>query len=722
MASDLKRVGLVFQADGTVDFKKSIKEVNASIQENRSAFKLAQSQWNENTKSIDKLKDRQKYLADQTKDYSDKVKLLEEELSKLEDAEKRDEAAIHKKKQQLDTAKTSLNYYKSALEEVSGKLASGTAELEEYAKKVESIGKKSTELGKTLSKNVTAPIAAVGALAIKSAMELDEGYDTIITKTGATGESLQALNDVADEIFSNMPVEMADVGTAVGEVNTRFQVTGDELKTLSERFLEFANINGVDLNNSIGEVHKIMQQFDVDISDTENLLGILTARSQETGISTDQLMSSVSANSSTFKELGFSVTDSINLLAQFERNGVDASTATAGLRKAVLNMAKDGLTADEALGKIIDSIKNAATETEAMNMASEVFGTKGAVEMTNAIRSGRLSLDDLSDSLGNYAGAVNDTYQSTLDPWDDMKVATNDLKEAGTELAASIFEVLAPIIQSLVDIIKESTDKFSEMDEGQKETIVTIGLLVAAIGPLLAIFGSVAGGVSNIINLSTKIIGLGGKIPGMITKVSTGAKGLWAILSANPVGAVIAIVTSLIAIFVTLYNKCDWFRDGVNKIWGNIKTFLNGIKNWLVNLFKFEWKLPKIKLPHFSISGKFSLNPPSIPKFSVKWYAKGGILNSPTIFGANGNSLMGGGEAGQEAVLPIELLKKYIRDENEYNNLRLVTLIKEAISELQIITENNIYIGDRQIMSQIAELVIKKISMNSKDLKAVRGW
>ena len=97
MADELQRVGLVFKADGAVDFQKSLKEINSSVQENRSSFKLAQSQWDDNTKSVDKLKDRQKYLADQTKDYSDKVKILKGELKELEEAENRDEQAISKK-------------------------------------------------------------------------------------------------------------------------------------------------------------------------------------------------------------------------------------------------------------------------------------------------------------------------------------------------------------------------------------------------------------------------------------------------------------------------------------------------------------------------------------------------------------------------------------------------------------------------------------------------
>lgn len=90
--------------------------------------------------------------------------------------------------------------------------------------------------------------------------------------------------------------------------------------------------------------------------------------------------------------------------------------------------------------------------------------------------------------------------------------------------------------------------------------------------------------------------------------------------------------------------------DRVREFFGNIKDILSG-----------ELPFPKIKLPHFSVNGNFSLNPPSIPHFNVDWYAKGGVLTKPTIFGANGNKLLGGGEAGPEAVAPIAVLQDYVR-------------------------------------------------------------
>lgn len=122
----------------------------------------------------------------------------------------------------------------------------------------------------------------------------------------------------------------------------------------------------------------------------------------------------------------------------------------------------------------------------------------------------------------------------------------------------------------------------------------------------------------------------------------------------------------------------DWERawNGVEQIFSGIlntilatigldmdqaKSIFNSAIEFIKGLVKFEWSLPHLKMPHFSITGSFSLNPPSVPRLSVSWYAKGGILDGAQIFGALGNTLLGGGEAGPEAVLPLASFYKELR-------------------------------------------------------------
>ena len=93
-----------------------------------------------------------------------------------------------------------------------------------------------------------------------------------------------------------------------------------------------------------------------------------------------------------------------------------------------------------------------------------------------------------------------------------------------------------------------------------------------------------------------------------------------------------------------------------------VKDIVNSAIDFICEKFDFDWSFPPLKLPHFKISGSFSLNPPSAPSFDIQWYNNGGIMTQPTIFGMNGNTLLAGGEAGMEAVLPISILEEYINN------------------------------------------------------------
>ena len=381
---------------------------------------------------------------------------------------------------------------------------------------------------------------AVGTASVAAFNDVDTGLDIIVTKTGATGEALEGLQESFKNVYGDMAVLSADAGTAIGEVATRFKLTGEELENVSKLFLEFAEINSTDVGSSIDTVDAVMKKFGVDSSHTGEVLGLLTKAGQDTGISIDTLQDTLSRNGASLKEMGFGLEESVNLLAQMEINGVDASTAMAGLKKAVQNATKEGKSADQALQETISTIRNASSETEALSIASSLFGAKGAAEMTQAIREGRFSIDDISASLSEYGNVVQTTFENTQDAPDEAKIAFNNLKLAGAELATAIFQVLTPALHELTNAVRAFREWFASLSPEMQQLIVKIALLVAAVGPVLLVVGKIIGAIGTIMTT----------LPMVATFVTgTMIPALGAIGSAIT-GVVIPAITSVVTLIV----------------------------------------------------------------------------------------------------------------------------------------------------------------------------
>ncbi|MBR3069753.1 MAG: phage tail tape measure protein [Lachnospiraceae bacterium] len=151
----------------------------------------------------------------------------------------------------------------------------------------------------------------------------------------------------------------------------------------------------------------------------------------------------------------------------------------------------------------------------------------------------------------------------------------------------------------------------------------------------------------------------------------------------------------------------EGLRSAVQSKFDAIKSHVEGVVNWSKGCFNFSWKLPDIKLPHFSVSGGFSINPPSVPHFSVSWYRKamanGMILNNPTIFGAAGGKLLGAGEAGAEAVVGVNSLRHMI--ESAVNKAA-------GAGEVNNSVVINVYGAEGQDVQELADIIEEKISFN----------
>ncbi|MFA6718331.1 MAG: phage tail tape measure protein [Prevotella sp.] len=822
--SELKRVGLQLTAEGAQDYQSALKGCANATKEARSELKLAQSGYDNNTTATKKLTDQQKYLTQMTESYTQKVQVLSSQLEEMKNDENANADAISKKKSQLDTAQASLNNYKSKLDDVTASIKTHSAELKEWGSKLQSVGDKMSTIGGTLTKTVTAGVAGIGVASYAAWKEVDEGLDTVTTKTGATGDALSAMQDSVQNITTEIPVSFNDAGSAIGEVNTKLGLTGQALEDTSSQFLKFAQINDTDVTTSVDNVQKILASFGLKAEDAGSILDTLNSVSQKTGISVDSLSQDLSQNAAQLKEMGMSADESAQFLGSVEMSGLDTSTAMTGLKKAMKAATDEGVSLDSALSGFSTTMASNKSDTEKLQAAYDLFGQKAGGAIYNACSTGTLSFNDLSQAATESGDSVSKTFEETQDPADKMTTTMNQLKEVGYELFQTVGPMLADIMTDLSGILKDAKDGWDGLDDGQQEFIVKAALVGAAVGPVISVFGTmvttigkVTSGVGDLVgklgslgtaktsvdDLGTSInnVKTGGGLSSFlktdITSLDSlssklGAAGLavgtfaasfeftTAILQVTgldeklkELGATIYDVThktqeqaaqaSTDALAVvdayrngsaTAQEAVTALRDAAVNATENERTSFNNLadtieqtagttsssaasmstsmsgmstnlaksvgeskaqlgnletqsktttKNVTATFAGMKIEIPKIKMPHFSISGSFSLNPPSVPSMSVSWYRKamdnGMVLNSPTIFGMSGGKLLAGGEAGSEAVVGTESLK---------------TMITNAVTK----ADNSISLGDVtiQIYQQAGENIDELVERIEEEL------
>lgn len=571
--------------------------------------------------------------------------------------------------QAVNNAQAELADLQAELQKTSGPSGLGALgqALQETGGKLEEIGGKVTQVGEGLTKSVTAPIVGVGAAALKAFSEVDKGADAIVRKTGATGEQLEAMQTSMENLATSMPTTFEEAGNAIGEVNTRFGVTGEQLETLSGQFLKFAQLNGTDVSGSIDKVQTVMSAFNLDVEDAGAVLDTLNKVSQDTGINVDTLASGLVTNGAALRGLNLDAAQSATLLGQLEKSGIDTSAVMTGLAKVQANAFKEGIDMSTALETAVSSSGDAI----------DIFGAKAGPRLYEAFQSGILTMDmftgsavSLEDNLGN----VSDTFDATLSPMDQWKLTLNEIMLAGAELGNAVGPVLVPIIQGLAEGAKRAAEWFGNLDEDQQKTIVTIGGLVAAIGPAITIVGKMITTVGTI----TKAVGV---ITPMLGGLGTAFSAL-----TGPIGLAIAAGVLIIANWDKIKDTAEIIAKGIADAWNSVKTktseiwdgikskiegAINGAKETvktaidkIKGFFNFSWSLPELKMPHIKITGKFSINPPSAPKFSIEWYRKaydGAIgFNSPTVI-PTASGLKGFGDGpGMEIVIGQNTLMRTI--------------------------------------------------------------
>lgn len=569
MAGKESDVVLNFKTNGEVSYAKTVKEINKEMNLANTEYKNHVSAMDKDATQTEKLTATKKKLEKQVALAEQRTQMLREEYEKSVKETGEYSAESEKLYKKMLESETGQNKLKSALEDTNealkeqGKMSDETAE---KLGKIEEAGEKISGVGEKMTVGVTAPIMAAGAAGLAAFNEVDEALDTIITKTGATGDTADRLSQSFENVGSNTHLELQTVGEAIGEVNTQFGFMDKKLEESTDYLLKYAEINDTDVSQSAISARQAIEAYDMSYDDLNSVLDVTTKTSQNTGQSVDDLMQKAIDGAPQIKQLGLSFGEGVTLMGQFEQAGVDSGAALSSLSKATVAYSKDGKTLSQGLGELQDKIMNASSETEAINAAAEVFGTKGGPRMADAIKRGTLNLEDLASVAGESGGAVGTTFEATLDPIDKSNQAMNNAKLAMASVGESIQVALLPVFETAIDALTRFKTWFDSLDESQKQTILTVAAVVAAIGPFLVILGTLLSSV---------------------TKVATGIRTLQTVFTAmklafaaNPFVLVIAGIALLIAGFVLAYNKCKWFRDGVN-------AFFKGIKDVGSSVFSF---------------------------------------------------------------------------------------------------------------------------------------
>ncbi|MFW8598972.1 phage tail tape measure protein [Enterococcus gallinarum] len=560
---------LNFKTNGEVNYSKTIKEINREMNLAATEYKNQVSAMDKDATATEKLTAAKKKLENQLSLAEKRTELLREQYEKSVEETGKYSAESEKLYKKMLESETGQNKLKAALDETNEALKEqGDVSIDTAKKlqKIEEAGEKVSNVGKKMSIGVTAPIVAAGAAGLAAFSEVDEALDTIITKTGATGDVADSLATSFENVGSNTHLELQTVGEAIGEVNTQFGFMDKKLEDSTNYILQFAEINGTDVSQSAIYARQAIEAYDLSYDDLNKVLDVTTKTSQNTGQAVDSLFDSAIKGAPQIKQLGLSFGEGVTLMGQFEQAGIDGNAALSSLSKATVTYAKDGKSLSEGLGELQDKIMNASSETDAINAAAEVFGTKGGPRMADAIRRGTLNLEDLAKIADESQGSVGETFEATLDPIDKSNQAMNNAKLALADVGESVQISLLPFFEMAIDALKSFKGWWDSLDQGTKNWIITIAGIIAAVGPVLVVLGTLMSSVTKIV---TGIRVLQGVWSGMT-----------ALLAANPFVLVIAGIALLIAGLVLAYNKVEWFRNGVN-------AFFQGVSDIAVEVFNF---------------------------------------------------------------------------------------------------------------------------------------
>ena len=443
------------------------------------------------------------------------------------------------------------------------------------------------------------------------------------------------------------------------EAQPYLQVFGDKIIAVKDKAIELGNYAGDTFAPVIDRVSDIFQKGKDAVQPLIDVLGDYIGSGEAASDITNILKDAIDVAAG----IASTLLDGVNGIAQGFQDMYTWGQQNTGIVTA-LGIAFLGLVAAIAAYNSAKIVKKALDIAETVQIygliAAEAAHTVATTVATAATTAFGVAVAFLTSPITIVIAIITALVAAGVllyKNWDVVKAKCAELGQKLSEIWGNIKAFLSSIMESI-------KANLSQAWESIKSTVDTVW------NTILGIVTSVINAVSGVI--SSVMEAISGTISGILDGISSTFSSIWEGISSTVSGAVDSVQSfisdGLETAKSTVSNVLDGIKGKFTDIWNGVKDTVSGAIDFIKGIMNFEWSLPDLKLPHFSINGSFSLNPPSVPSFGIEWYKKAMdspmVLDSATIFGYNPSTraFLGGGEAGTEVVSGVDTLKTMIRD------------------------------------------------------------
>ena len=452
-------------------------------------------------------------------------------------------------------------------------------ELDKLASTTASTSQKLMKGAAVAGAGILAGATAIGVGLYEIGSQFDEAFDGIRISTGATGPALEGLQNDMKAVAGAVPASFGEAGKAIAELNRRLGLTGAPLQTLSSQMLELSRMTKTDLSSNIEAVSKVMQNFGIDAASQSGKLDLLFRASQASGVSVQDLASSMSGAGVVLREVGLGFDQSAAFLATLAKAGVDAGDVMPALSKALAVAAKNGKDAAAVFSETFNAIKTAPDDIAAAGIALEVFGAKAGPRLAAMIREGKLSFEEMQAAIANGGDTIRGASADTQDFGEKLTLLKNRVLLAIEPIATRVFDKIGEAMDALGPKVEELTIFFSENEDAARALgIVVGGLCVAAFAAFTVSLFTAGGALAFLLSPVAAVIAAIVAIVATLYFVWANWDQIWTWIVEHPALAAIAtIVFAPAATMIALVGVLHYLYENWQTIWNAIKDITGRI-------------------------------------------------------------------------------------------------------------------------------------------------